>query len=100
LNLAIYFNPDLDDAYNNRGVAGEAQGNLQGAIADFNTAIRLNPHNAITYLNRGDAYADLGNLRRAIADYTHYLELGGGQRYGDQAQVESLIRTLKERMRP
>jgi hypothetical protein len=37
-----------------------------------------------------------GNLRGAISDYRRYLALGGGQRYGDQSDVEAAIRILQQ----
>ena len=44
------------DAYNNRGIAYEAKGDYDRAIADYNEAIRLDPKYAVAYNNRGIAY--------------------------------------------
>ena len=52
----------------NRGVAYQANGDLDLAIADFDLAIALNPKYAKAYNNRGNAYKDKGDLDRAIAD--------------------------------
>src|SRR5262245_52733922 len=34
--------------------------------------------------------------KMAIVDYQKYLDLGGGVRYGDQAEVQQIIRDLKK----
>jgi len=66
---AITLNPEYAKAYNNRGIARKAQGDLAGAIADYNQAIALNPEYAKAYNNRGIARKAQGNLAGAIADY-------------------------------
>lgn len=43
---------DLAAAFNNRGVAYQAKGDLDRAIADYSEAIRLNPRLAVAYNNR------------------------------------------------
>src|SRR4029077_18844208 len=63
------------DDYNSRGLAKEAKGDYDGAIADFNRAIELDPKLAIFYTNRGLAKEAKGDLDGAIADYTRAIEL-------------------------
>ena len=63
------------DGYNNRGIAKQAKGDLEGAIADFNRAIELNPRDAQAYNNRGNPKQDKGDLEGAIADYNRAIEL-------------------------
>ncbi len=60
---------NLAVAYNNRGNAYSAKGDLDRAIADFNQALGLDPNLATVYYNRGTAYDDKGDLDRAIADF-------------------------------
>jgi len=60
-NLAI--------AHANRGIAYDALGNTDRAIAEFDAALRVNPGYAVAYYNRGIAYSGLGDIVRAIADF-------------------------------
>src|SRR5439155_26586183 len=61
--------------YNKRGLAKEAKGDHDGAIADYNRAIELNPKHASAYNNRGIAKQAKGDLDGAIADYNRAIEL-------------------------
>src|ERR1043166_1930531 len=63
------------NAYNNRGNAKDAKGDLDGAIADYDRAIELDPKYASAYYNRGDAKDDKGDLDGAIADFKRATEL-------------------------
>jgi tetratricopeptide (TPR) repeat protein len=65
---AIRRNPDLVDAYNNRGANRRKQGNLEAAIADFSDVIRLRPNDSAGYYNRAVTYQLAGNPQQAIAD--------------------------------
>ena len=95
---AIRLNPQYADAYNNRGKARGAQGNLDGALTDCTEAIRLTPQHATAYYNRGAIRRAQGHLDEAILDYEQYLTLGGGRRDGDQEAVAQLIRTLRAQL--
>jgi tetratricopeptide (TPR) repeat protein len=68
-------NPDLAEAYYNRGKAYGKKGRLLQAISDFTKAIKINPDLAEAYFNRGDAYADQGNFAQAIFDYNKAIEI-------------------------
>jgi tetratricopeptide (TPR) repeat protein len=98
---AIRFQPDNFEAYNNRGVARAAKGDLDGALKDYSEAIRLKPNYANAYYIRGVAWrakGDPASAKAAIADFQKYLDLGGGIRDGDQAEVEQFIRDLKNKL--
>ncbi|MDE2686613.1 MAG: FRG domain-containing protein [Chloroflexota bacterium] len=65
---AINCNPDLFDAYNNRGLAHKSLGEYECAIKDYDIAARL-PHNtakdyARLFHNRGCAYSAMGGMLR------------------------------------
>jgi tetratricopeptide (TPR) repeat protein len=62
-------------AFNNRGSARYKEGDLDGAIKDYNEAIRLKPDHADAYYNRGVASHSQGNLDGAIKDYTEAIRL-------------------------
>jgi tetratricopeptide (TPR) repeat protein len=61
--------------YYNRGLAKQAKGDLDGAIADHTRAIELDPKYVPAYNDRGTAKQDKGDLDGAIADYTRAIEL-------------------------
>ena len=65
---AIELNPDIADAYNNRGIAYAGKGEFERAIADYDKAIKFKPDVADAYNNRGNAHSDKGEYKRAIAD--------------------------------
>lgn len=50
------------------GLSRAWQGDLDGAIAEFDRAIAIAPRLSIAYLNRGLAYRDKGQSDRALAD--------------------------------
>ena len=62
-------------AYNNRGIAAAAQGDLLRAIADYTKAIELAPEDPAAWSNRGTAHAVLGDLLPALADHEKALSL-------------------------
>ncbi|MEC4895018.1 MAG: tetratricopeptide repeat protein, partial [Oscillatoria sp. PMC 1050.18] len=68
-NQALQINPKDADAYYNRGNAKFDQGNLDGAIADYNQALQINPKDADAYYNRGVAKRNQGDIKGAREDY-------------------------------
>ncbi|GAB4573120.1 MAG: hypothetical protein Kow0077_14530 [Anaerolineae bacterium] len=91
---AIRLNPDYATAYNSRGAILDDRGDYDAAIADYTEAIRCRPDYIDAFYNRGLSRRKKGDYRDAIDDYQRYLDLGGGIRDGDQAQVEQTIREL------
>jgi tetratricopeptide (TPR) repeat protein len=57
-------------AYYNRGIAYQAKGREDLAIADYTAALRIDPNYADAYYNRGNVYQAKGQEDLAIADYT------------------------------
>src|SRR5205809_405260 len=68
-------NPKQAGAYNNRGNAKGAAGDLDGAIADYTHALQLDPKLAAAYENRGNAKRDKGDSDGARADLARAAEL-------------------------
>jgi tetratricopeptide (TPR) repeat protein len=96
---AIRLKPDHVEAYYNRGVARRNKKDLDGAIKDHTKAIRLKPDDANAYYNRALVWKQKEDYYATIADYQKYLDLGGGIRDGDQAEVEGFIRDLKKKIK-
>ena len=69
-----YRNNSIPDAYYHRGVAKQAKGDLDGAIADFTQAIQLKPVAQI-YAARGGVRFTKGDFDGAIEDFTQALQL-------------------------
>ena len=72
---AIRSNPQIAEAYNNRGIAKHALGRHEKAIADYKEAIRLNPQYADAYNNRGTVKSALGRHEEATADCDEAIRL-------------------------
>ena len=74
-NQAISLNPNLAEAYNNRGLARSKQQDFTSAIADYDRAISLNPNLVEAYNNRGLARSKQQDFTGAIADYDRAISL-------------------------
>lgn len=72
---ALRLNPNLIEAYNNRGTAYSILGENAKAIADYNEAIRLQPNDPEAYYNRGVTYRELKDYPKAIADFSQSIRL-------------------------
>jgi hypothetical protein len=51
----------------------------------------------MTYKARAYIWSDKANYRAAIADFRKYLNMGGGVRHGDQAEIERTVRDLRHK---
>lgn len=65
----------LASAYTQRGVLEAKNGDLDGALADFNKAIEIKPDFTEIYFARGFLEQIKGNSDRAMADYSKAIEL-------------------------
>ena len=75
---ALDLNPQIAEAYSNRGIAYGDKGDYPHAIENFNKAIELKPDYPDAYNNRGTAYREIGNLDRAIEDCDTAIQLQPG----------------------
>lgn len=62
-------------AYNNRGIAHYAQGDVEAAFSDYNKAIQIDPAYFEAYVNRGIAHYGKGDFDLAISDYKKAIEI-------------------------
>ncbi|MDR2662302.1 MAG: tetratricopeptide repeat protein, partial [Treponema sp.] len=75
---AIRLNPNLADAYNNRGNAYTNKGELDSAIADYTAALTLDSELTEAYYNRGNAYYNKGDPDSVAADYRLSIKAAAG----------------------
>lgn len=83
IDRAIQLDPELADAYVEKGAIDGVKGRCEAAIQEFNRALELNPRLARAYSNRGNCYWNLKRIDQAIQDYSASLSL-------DSAQAEVL----------
>lgn len=76
-DAAIEEDPDLAEAYANRGSAYGNLGQFDQAFADLDKAIEMSPNEGGMYTNRGRVYALAGKPDQALADYDRAIELDG-----------------------
>jgi tetratricopeptide (TPR) repeat protein len=65
---ALALDPNLADAYNNRGIVQFEKGDVEAALADYSKAIALSPAHSLAYFNRGIALRWRGDLEGSQAD--------------------------------
>lgn len=68
-------NRNQSTPYNLRGIAWNAAGDHDKAIADFSEAIRLAPADALQFRNRGNCWTAKGDHASAIKDYSEAIRL-------------------------
>ena len=73
---AIDLNPELVEAYNNRGNVYCNIGDFKASFEDYNRAIDLNPEDARFYYNRGEMWLCRKEWEKAKADLTKSKEMG------------------------
>lgn len=78
-NRVIEKNPDVINAYVNRGNAFFDRGDYEKAFADFEQAIRHDPHEAQAYASRGACQIFLGQPQSAMADFNQAIALDPNQ---------------------
>lgn len=74
-NDCVKLNPQLPNAYMNRGVNYTFLNRNDLAMADYNKAIALNPKYALAYSNRGWLNRNVKNYAKALADANRAIEL-------------------------
>ncbi len=80
-------------AYTNRGVARQARGDIDGALADYDMALRYNPGHAEALNDRGIVRFLRGDVDGAIADY--FAAIRVRPQYADAHENRGLARQAK-----
>ncbi|MBC8171267.1 MAG: tetratricopeptide repeat protein [Anaerolineae bacterium] len=100
-SAAIRLKWDYAEAFNERGLVSYQRGELLKAVTDFNEYIRFRPHEPEGFLNRAHAHErrrSKDSWHLALEDYQKYLDLGGGERNGNQAEIERKVREIRKRL--
>jgi tetratricopeptide (TPR) repeat protein len=92
-NMAIYNDPQMGSAYNNRGNIYLNKGNKSQALSDYNMALKCTPKTdteslGLYYSNRGSLYSNMNKKAEACADYKK------GANYGNQ-NCKNMLRYCK-----
>ena len=99
---------DNHKAYNNLGVALQAQGRLDDAIMDYQEALRIKPENETTLINLGVALQAQGHTDDAIQHFLEALRIKPdseegnfnlGNAYKKKGQMDNAIRYYREALR-
>ena len=75
LKKVIQLEPNDPDAHNNLGIALKELGDLDDAIASYNTALQLKPNYPDAHNNLGNALKQKGDLTAAVASYNTAIKL-------------------------
>jgi len=75
IDAALRVQPNVSDAFNNRGNALRGLNRLDEALASFDRAIALDPGFAESFFNRGVALQELNRLDEALVSYDRAIVL-------------------------
>jgi len=75
IDAALMLNPNLAEAFNNRGTALRELNRPQDALESHDRAIALKPDYPEAFNNRGNALADLKRFEEALASYDRAIAL-------------------------
>ena len=73
---AIRLQPDLAEAFSNRGNVYRKKGQFDRAIEEYDKALHFEPDNAQVFANRGLAYEKKGEAIQALRDFKKAYALG------------------------
>jgi tetratricopeptide (TPR) repeat protein len=92
---AISLNPEITEAWNNRGVALFRLGRDEDALESYNRALSLDPQNLDALRNKGFVLRSMGRLDEALECYNSILKAGG-----DALDMEAMAAVLAGMGRP
>ena len=76
-NRALALQPNLSEAYCNRGVVHSKQGKFEKAITDFQHALNIAPQNSLARFELGFVYQQQGRYEKAAHEYEKMLPESG-----------------------
>jgi tetratricopeptide (TPR) repeat protein len=89
---ALELNPNLQEAYVQRGTAYQNLGQLDQALQDLDRALAANPKDQAALIARGIVYRDRKDLHKAIDDFSRVLEIRADiDAYHERAQTYEAI---------
>ena len=77
-SAAIRVEPDIANAFNNRGITYDYKHEFARAIRDYDEAIRLRPDYPDAFNNRGLVFREEGEYKRALQDFDQAVRLKPG----------------------
>ena len=90
LDRALWFDPQMVEAYHVRAVCHWIWDRLDQALADHNAAIQLKPDYVDGYESRGALHRHKGDLDAALADWDTAIRLDPARRYARLRRAEVL----------
>jgi protein O-mannosyl-transferase len=81
-NLAIYYDLEEADYYNNRAATLVRLGKMEEALADYNTALSLDEDSYEAAVNRGMFYYKRGDKKKALEDFEKAIAIRPGSPEG------------------
>ena len=91
---ALKLNPQMLEAYHNRGIVYSNKGEYDEALQAFSTAIEIKPDYTKAYYNRGVAYLKKGEYDEALQAFSRVIELDPD--YADAYYYRGLAYHIKD----
>jgi len=95
-NRCLRINPNLAEAYHNRGYTWWKLKEYDRAMADFNKALELNPQYASAYIHRAIVWDEMGDYERSISDNTKAIQINSLSKIAYMNRGLAFLHNLKK----